>query len=92
MLGSFKRFVQAIALMLAWQIPRSLRSLHDMSATISRSLKSEKKRRTERHRPATPVGPRVVRKIHSMRGYSGTQAKDRRFSNQRLLRRMFRNM
>ena len=90
MRGSFKRFFQALILSLAWQIPRGRDIYGTKTATLAReSTPREKQRHRERRqRLKRAVPPRY---LVQRGGYAGSHSKDRRFSNQRLLRRMYRN-
>lgn len=92
MFGSFKRFIQAWALVLAWQWPRAFQrsfipSTHALTQEWHAQRRAKRQRRVrppERQRPPP-------KKLPAKGGYRGTRALDARFSNQRLLRRMFRN-
>jgi len=91
MFGSFKRFIKAFALVLAWELPRLRRPVGEPGTQMSRPIQREKKRRQTRQVRRDRVLPPKRCKQKALRGYRGSQAKDRRFSHQRLLRRMYRN-
>ena len=90
MLGSFKRFIQAWALVWAWQWPRARREWLTPASSQSRELNSRREHREVRLRQEKKLPPRL-RCLPQRGGYHGSQARDRRFSNQRSLRRMYYN-
>ncbi len=90
MFGSFKRFLQAWALVWAWQWPRAHERELTPQASITREWKSRRKKRLLRQRKQIAFR-HPPRKLIQRGGYGGTRARDARFSNQRALRRMYRN-
>ena len=90
MLGSFKRFIQAWALVLGWQLPRRRHDQSFSANAISREYGTlREKRQVCRRRERKKF--RVPRRSLPRGGYSSSRPKGWRFSNQQSLRRMFRN-
>ena len=90
MYGSFKRFVQAWALVWAWQWPRAHHRDLAPQTSITREWQSRREKRQLRQRKQLAF-QYVPRKLIQKGGYRGARARDARFSNQRALRRMYRN-
>lgn len=91
MFGSFKRFIQAWALVWAWQWPRAHQRDLTTQVSITREWQSRREKRKIRLRQQI-VFRHPPRRLVIKGGYRGTQARDARFSNQRALRRMYRNV
>ncbi len=92
MTGSFARFLRACALTLAWQLPRArgVSSPCGEGVPLSLEARRESRKRERRQAPKQRVRP-PPRHLPGRGGYQGTKARDWRFSQQRALRRMFRN-
>ncbi len=91
MLGSFKRFIQAWALVWAWHWPRPRSMVITQSIVLWQDGRSQIQKRHLRQVPKVRWR-KPPRHLVLRGGYRGTKPRDKRFANQRTLRRMFRNM
>lgn len=89
MLGYLARMLRALSLILAWHLPRQ----DERGAQATYSITREKKnhRRAERRERKTYESKRPPRYLVRRGGYLSGKSRDKRYSNQRMLRRMFRN-
>lgn len=89
MQGYLARMLRALSLILAWQLPRAF----EYRARNTNSITREKnfRRRLERRERQTFKSKRPPKRLVQRGGYFSSKSRDRRFSNQRMLRRMFRN-
>lgn len=89
MFGSFRRFLRAWALVLAWQLPRAQGPAVEITDSIELEHSQQQRKRhqqrlkRERHRPPP-------RRLPARGGYTSTKSKHKRASNHQLLRRMYR--
>ena len=89
MKGYLTRMLRALSLILAWQLPRAFEYRARNNHNITREKNS--RRKTERRERHTFKSKRPPKRLISRGGYLSSKSRDKRYANQRLLRRMFRN-
>jgi hypothetical protein len=89
MQGYLARILRALSLMLAWQLPRTFENRARHTDSISREKNF--RRRLERRERQTFMSKRPPKRLVQRGGHLSSKPRDKRFANQRMLRRMFRN-
>jgi hypothetical protein len=89
MQGYLARILRALSLIIAWQLPRTFENRARNTHRISREKNFL--RRLERRERQTFKSKRPPKRLVQRGCHLSSKPRDKRFADQRMLRRMFRN-